>query len=115
LIFREAKEGTDTLSNRYISLELDCTLNQDLVDEGLAREVVNRIQKTRKDLNFNVQDRIKIDYFGSDDIISAVKKHENYITRETLATALNEKDVENKSMVKYTIDKSVLCLEISRA
>ncbi|MFZ8933096.1 MAG: isoleucine--tRNA ligase [Bacteriovoracaceae bacterium] len=115
LIFREAKEGTDTLSNRYISLELDCTLNQDLVDEGLAREVVNRIQKTRKDLNFNVQDRIQINYFGSEDIISAVKKHEGYITRETLATALNEKELEAEGMVKYNIDKSLLCLEISRA
>ncbi len=115
LIFREAKEGTDTLSNRFISLELDCTLNQDLVDEGLAREVVNRIQKTRKDLNFNVQDRIKVDYFGSDDIVQAVTKHMDYISKETLATALNKKDLETDNMVQYTIDKSKLCLNISLA
>ncbi len=41
---------------------MDCVLTDDLMDEGLAREVVNRIQKTRKDIGLNVTDRIIIDF-----------------------------------------------------
>src|SRR5690606_32769539 len=44
LIYREPHEGTQALSNRFISIDMDCTLDEALVREGLAREVVNRIQ-----------------------------------------------------------------------
>jgi isoleucyl-tRNA synthetase len=51
LIYRSPKPGTRALTNRLITIDMDCTLDQDLIDEGVAREMVNRIQKTRKDLN----------------------------------------------------------------
>lgn len=89
LLFREAKEGTNALSNRLISIDMDCTLNQDLIAEGLAREVVNRIQKTRKDLNFNVADRIKVIYSGDPELMTAIEKHKSYIMSETLCESLN--------------------------
>ena len=63
LIFREPKEGTETVSNRFISIDIDINLDEDLINEGIAREVVNRIQKSRKDSNFNVEDRISIENF----------------------------------------------------
>src|SRR5690606_8848245 len=37
LVFRSAKEGTQAVTNRFITIDLDCTLDQDLIDEGLAR------------------------------------------------------------------------------
>ena len=50
LIYREAQEGSSAISNRWISIDLDTNLTQELINEGLAREVVNRIQRSRKDL-----------------------------------------------------------------
>ena len=85
LIYREPKAGTETLSDRYISIELDTTLTDGLVEEGLAREVVNRVQKSRKDLGFNVSDRIHIYYQASRELGQAIENHQHYIGEETLA------------------------------
>ena len=90
LIFREAKEGTQALSNRFISIDMDCNLTDELMAEGLAREVVNRIQKSRKDLNFNVSDRIKVTFEGDSELEQAIKQHKSYISKETLAKSLEK-------------------------
>jgi len=95
LIFREAKEGTEALSNRFISIDMDCTLTPELIQEGLAREVVNRIQKSRKDLGFNVEDRIQVIFDGSEELMSSIKAHSEYISKETLCEKLENGSAEN--------------------
>lgn len=92
LIFREAKDGTEALSNRFISIDMDCRLNETLIAEGLAREVINRIQKTRKDLGLNVTDRIAIVYKADAQLAVAIAGHQDHIARETLCSALQEAD-----------------------
>lgn len=102
LIFREAKEGTQALSNRFISIDLDCQLNDDLIDEGLARECINRIQRTRKDLDFNVDDRITINFVTkSERLKNAITKHKDYICGETLAVSLDE-SLEKKNEQSFS-------------
>ncbi len=86
VVFREALVGTNAVSNRWITIDLDCTLDQDLLDEGYAREVVNRIQRYRKEQDFEVADRIHVQYSGDDQFIQAIQKHQDYIATETLAT-----------------------------
>jgi isoleucyl-tRNA synthetase len=113
LIFREAKEGTQALSNRFISVDIDTTLDPELIQEGLAREVINRIQKSRKDLNFNVGDRISISYNGSSEIETAISKFQGHIASETLASKL-EKTAGDLAL-KYEVDEYNLSLTISRA
>ncbi len=85
-VLREPKPGTTTLSNRFISIDLDCTLDDDLIAEGFAREAVNRIQRTRKEMNLNVADRISVVYAGDPTIQSAVHRHRDYVAGEVLAT-----------------------------
>tara|TARA_R110002072_G_scaffold534_6_gene3904 strand:- start:80846 stop:83989 length:3144 start_codon:yes stop_codon:yes gene_type:complete len=92
LIFREAKEGTNAISNRFISIDIDCNLTEELISEGLAREVVNRIQKTRKEDGFNVDDRINVYYKASDVINKAIESHKDYICKETLTVSIASKD-----------------------
>ena len=89
LVFREAIEGTNILSDRFISIDMDCNLNQTLMHEGLAREVVNRIQRTRKDMGMNVSDRIEITLKASSQLGEAIGEHLDYIKQETLAESLN--------------------------
>ncbi|MGE3610327.1 MAG: isoleucine--tRNA ligase [Bacteriovoracaceae bacterium] len=84
LVFRAPKAGTQAVTNRFITIDLNCTLDQDLIDEGLAREMVNRIQKTRKDSNFNVSDRIEVTVHTNENLARIFTKYQNYISQETL-------------------------------
>jgi len=112
LIFREAKSGTEALSNRLISIDIDCKLDQNLIDEGLAREVVNRIQRTRKEIKLNVEDRVSIKFFATDNLKRAILNHKPYICLETLAVDL----IDSKSPFdhQYDIDEEKLELTISK-
>ena len=74
-ILREAKPGTNALSNRYISIDLDSTLDDELIAEGIAREAVNRIQRSRKEMNLNVSDRIAVIYSGAEPVTAAIVRY----------------------------------------
>lgn len=93
LVYREAKAGSQALTNRFITINLDCTLDQELIDEGLAREVVSRIQQARKTANLNVSDRVSItlELDGPDkaEIERVIKKHQSHIQSETLGTDIH--------------------------
>ena len=112
LIFREAKKETHTLSNWLISITMNCELNDNLIQEGWAREVVNRIQKTRKNMNLNVSDRITVEFTAPPSLVSAIKKHHSYISQETLATKLVEASgLENPHI--FDVDQNELKIKIN--
>jgi isoleucyl-tRNA synthetase len=75
-----------------VTVALDVELDDTLIAEGLAREFVNRIQNMRKDAGFNVIDRIKIKFNGSNKLVEAVKNFSKYISNETLAEQLEFED-----------------------
>ncbi len=110
LIFREAKPGTSALSNRLISIDLDCNLDDSLIREGLAREVVNRIQKTRKDIGLKVDDRVKVLFECDDELAKAINEHKEYICGETLASEL----IAGKASESHQIEQWQLGLSVSK-
>ncbi|MEM6583188.1 MAG: DUF5915 domain-containing protein, partial [Pseudomonadota bacterium] len=114
LVFREAKPGTDVISDRFISIDLPCQLSEELIEEGLAREVVNRVQKTRKDLGLKVTDRIVLAVEASDDLHIAIRNHADYIKRETLAEEIVDASDQTEA-VAFEIDGRPLRLGISKA
>jgi len=69
---------------------LDTELNDELINEGLAREFVNRVQNMRKDAGFEVTDRIKINFLGDDGLTKAINLFKNYISNETLAEKIRQ-------------------------
>ena len=109
LIFREPKEGTEALSDRFISIDLATTLTPELIEEGLAREVVNRIQKSRKDSGFNVVDRIQICFNASPKLLDAVLNNADYIKRETLALEMTQ---EQDLPLSFNIDEHQFQLKL---
>ena len=78
---RWSASGTHAVA---LNLELDDELRR----EGLAREVVHAVQNARKDAGLNVEDRISLTLGGDDELLEAVRAHEDYVTGETLATSL---------------------------
>ena len=114
LIFREAKANLGVTSNRFISILLDTELDETLLEEGLAREVINRIQKTRKSLQFNVDDRIHTTIDADDQLQKIIKKHAAYICAETLTLDLHYQPLQGADF-NDTIEKHSLALKLERA
>ena len=110
MIFREAKEGTNTVSNKFISIDMDCNLDSELMAQGQAREVVNRIQKSRKEFGLKVNDRIKLAIKTGPVLESVIKTHEKYIKNETLTTQLNFTATEQR--FSFEIDEHGFSISI---
>jgi isoleucyl-tRNA synthetase len=78
-----------------LTVALDITLTDELKEEGLARELVNRIQNIRKTNNFEITDKIKIQLTDQADVRLALNNWKNYVMAQTLAVALDlTNDVE---------------------
>jgi isoleucyl-tRNA synthetase len=89
-ISAQSIEGWLVESEAGLTVALDTTLTPDLVNEGLAREFVNRVQNIRKDAGLEVTDRIRIRFQGSPRIADAVGRMSAHIQSETLATEIRE-------------------------
>ena len=81
-----ASEGDTTVA-------LDIQIDEELRQEGLARELVNRIQNLRKELDLDLTDRIRIGVECSEELWTALDAHAAYISREVLAVELSRKTV----------------------
>jgi isoleucyl-tRNA synthetase len=84
-IVRTGLEGWSVETENGLSVALDTDLSSDLVQEGLAREFVNRIQNMRKEADFEVVDRIAIGFDGSEQLEEAIESMKDYVKSETLA------------------------------
>jgi isoleucyl-tRNA synthetase len=81
-------EGYQVERSGTHAVALDLTLDDGLRREGLAREVVHAVQAARKAAGLNVEDRIALTLGGDEELLEAARAHEEYVTGETLATAL---------------------------
>ena len=89
IIRRRPKKDSGVTCGDNVAIKLDLTLTETLLLEGLAREIVNRIQKARKAAGLDVSDRITISYFCKDDLKEAWQGHNKYIMDETLASSMS--------------------------
>ena len=113
---QQARAGTNTVSNRQIAVDLDCQLTPELIRGGYAREVVNRIQRARKDQGFDVSDRVAVTYAAQGELVQAIAEHRDYIMGETLCLDLQSVDEEALSdgAAVTDIDGNRLRLSIQR-
>ncbi len=84
-ILHENVKGWVAESANGVTVALDIGLTEELINEGFAREFVNRVQNLRKDSGFEVTDRIRIDYQAGGRLETALKDRASYIKNETLA------------------------------
>jgi isoleucyl-tRNA synthetase len=82
-------EGWLVASSGPLTVALDITIDEALKKEGIARELVNRIQNIRKESGFEVTDKIDIKILKDGFVESAVSSNEDYIKTETLTAELN--------------------------
>ncbi|NVO01318.1 MAG: isoleucine--tRNA ligase [Bacteroidetes bacterium] len=87
-----------------LTVALDITLDEKLIEEGLAREIINRIQNIRKDSNFDVTDKIEVQIIQVDEIISVIKNNYSYICQETLATSIDLVNKIDDSVASHKVE-----------
>ena len=89
-----AKDGFAVAMENNIFTILDTVLTPELVKEGLAREVVSKVQQLRKQNDFEMMDRIDIVLDADEDVCEAVKEFADYIKDETLADTVEFEKAE---------------------
>ena len=97
------------------TVALDITITPELAEEGLAREIVNRIQNMRKEANFEVTDNIILTIEKNDNINNVVKKYEEYICSETLATLNMVDNIDTDIETIELIDNITVKIKIEKA
>ena len=95
-------EGWLVANSNGITVALDITISDELRNEGIARELVNRIQNIRKDSGFEVTDKIKVSLQNNTALETAVKNNNDYIKSETLTEELVfEAAIENGTEIEF--------------
>jgi len=96
--------GLLVANNKGITVALDITMSDELLEEGIARELVNRIQNMRKDAGLEVTDRITLSISQNEKIESAIVSNKSYICGETLADEILICEIEPKNATAVEFD-----------
>ena len=84
-IISEDIPGWSVANDGNITIALDITLTDELINEGIARELINRIQNIRKSSGLEITDRIQVSVSGNEAIEYAISQHKAYIASQVLA------------------------------
>ena len=94
---------------------LDTRLTPALIDEGLAREVVRRVQTMRREADFQLNDRIAIRYLADDNLAAAIERFAASICSETLCESLEQGEADNGwQCAEYLIGSARLSLGVKQ-
>ncbi|MDI5893976.1 isoleucine--tRNA ligase [Flavobacterium algoritolerans] len=104
-------EGWLVANSNGITVALDITISEELKQEGISRELVNRIQNIRKDSGFEVTDKIKVQLKRNGILEEAILKNEAYIKSETLTSDLVFVDeIENGTEIEFDEIKTMILI-----
>jgi isoleucyl-tRNA synthetase len=107
-ILSEDIPGWQVTSDGNITVALDISITEQLREEGIARELINRIQNIRKDKGFEVTDKIQISIKAHDAINSAISNNFTYICTEILATSLKiVENLEEEDRIAIEVDENI--------
>ena len=108
-ITSEDMPGWLVTSEGKLTVALDITVTDDLRREGVARELINRIQNIRKDSGFEVTDRIRVEIEAKEAVVGAVAAYADYIGQQTLARDVRTAALpEGEFVVESEIDEEPL-------
>ena len=108
-------EGWVVESEEGVTVAIDTELTEDLIAEGYAREIVNRIQNIRKDSGFEVMDKIKITYNTADELSSYINKFSDYIMDETLADLIERGNPQNGLVNDFELGDYTCSIEVQKS
>ena len=104
----KAKEGFAAASEAGQVVLLDTEITEELKLEGLAREVINRLQRSRKELDLPYDTRIDVQWHAEGELAEAIRKHKDHIAGETLAATFEETANKLQSGVEAEVGQQTL-------
>ena len=114
-ITSEDMPGWLVTSEGKLTVALDITVTDDLRREGVARELINRIQNIRKDSGFEVTDRIRVEIEAKEAVVGAVAAYADYIGQQTLALDVRTAALpEGEFVVESEIDEEPLKIAVTK-
>ena len=107
------REGTTSSYDEAMLVALDTELTEDLIQEGLAREVINRIQTARKDLDLAYDDRIDLRWEAGSAIADALAVHGELVASEVLASSFERQAHPNARTERIRDEDLSIHIEVS--
>jgi len=113
VVEREVVTDWPVQSEGAFVVALDPEVSEELRREGLAREVVNRVQRLRKEAGYDYNTRIALGISGAADVLEAAHAHHEFIAGETLARQLEAGEDLPNSDVRESVDIDGRCVVLS--
>ena len=107
LISEEHKSGYVFDKDANFSVVIDTALNDELIEEGFVRELINKVQTMRKDAGYEVMDHIDMYCVGSDVITRVINNNTEIIKTEVLADLISNEDIGDEDEELYIKDWNV--------
>jgi isoleucyl-tRNA synthetase len=114
IIETESAEGYACGADAGYLTALDTTLNEELIREGIARELIRTVQESRKQAGLEVSDRIVLGVSGSDGVETALQEFQKYLMSETLATEWQVGQNDPLFSENRTLDQEEWMIEITK-
>ncbi|HHZ20898.1 MAG TPA: isoleucine--tRNA ligase [Firmicutes bacterium] len=111
----QEKEGFAVEMDKENFAILDTKLTTELIQEGLAREIVSKVQNMRKNSGFELTDRINLAYVADEEVAAAVEAFRTYIMEETLAVILERVAEAGAGFESWDINGHATALKVSKA
>ena len=106
--------GWSVASKAALTVALDIVITEELQKEGNAREFVNRIQTIRKESNFDLTDRIKIEVENSEKLAISINEYKNYICGEILADEIAWVNKINSNRIEIDVNETMLKVLVTK-
>jgi len=115
-VHRQARGDVVVRADGVVVAALDPVLTEELRQEGLAREIVSRVQRMRRDAAFNVADRIDLWVGGDAAVLAAARQHSSYLAGETLArwVQVGADAPAGAQVLSLELDGLTACLAVRR-
>ena len=114
-ITSEDMPGWLVASEGKLTVALDITITDELRREGVARELVNRIQNIRKDSGFEVTDKIRVEIEATEQTVAAVESFAGYIAQQTLAVEVKTSEAPaGEKVIDSDLDEAPLKIAVTR-
>ncbi len=115
LVQTQPAEGLALAADKVVTVAIDTVITDDLAAEGLAREIVRRVQNMRKEADFNIEDKITIYYQAAGRVVRVFDQWADYIKTETLAVDIRHELIpENAFQKMEKIDGETITLGVER-
>jgi isoleucyl-tRNA synthetase len=115
LVTAKERAGYAVAQEAGYTVALDTRVTPELADEGLARELVHRIQSLRKDAGFEIADRIIVSYAGDSEVTGVMERFSGYVASETLAFEITQRPPSDGAYVeRQNVDGREVTLGVQR-